>query len=414
MSMPTVVVFAMTEVGHFQRLYPLIAGLSGMDAQVHVFTDRRFRGAVEEAGGTFVDMLGRYPLSRVDEESVPFPCRFVTFAGHYAEEIAAEVEAIGPSLIVCDTFAVIGRVVARLLDLPHVNVCNGHNLEPRRTMAELKVDQPQRISPDCERAVELLRGRYGMSDASPYSYLDGISPLLNVYCEPPAFLSPGERAAFEPIAFHGSLPPPESIESPPPDACRDLFPADAELKVYASFGTVIWRYWPGEALRALTAISDAVERRAGASALLSLGGFDVGDAARRRLERPRVSVEAYVDQWRALTAADAVITHNGLNSTHEAIFCEVPMVSYPFFGDQPSLARRCWELGVAVPMVEEPRGALDEGAVHRALDELTTDRQRMIERLATARSWELETIAGRPAVWERVIALAKPRTPAAR
>ena len=375
MSMPTVVVFAMTEVGHFQRLHPMIAGLTGMGAQVHVFTDRRFRNAVEEAGGSFVDMLGRHPLSRVDEESVPFPCRFVTFAGHYAEEIAAEVEAIGPSLIVCDTFAVIGRAVARLLDLPHVNVCNGHNLEPTRTKADLMADQPQRISPRCERAVELLRGRYGMPDASPYSYLDGISPLLNIYCEPPAFLTVEERRAFEPIAFHGSLPPPEAIEPSPPD--RDLFASDAELKVYASFGTVIWRYWPGEALRALTAVADAVERRAGASALISLGGFDVSEEAKRRLERPRVCVEAYVDQWQALAAADVVVTHNGLNSTHEAIFCEVPMVSYPFFGDQPSLARRCAELGLAVPMVEEPRGPLDEDAVHSALDELSRDRWRM-------------------------------------
>ena len=40
--------------------------------------------------------------------------------------------------------------------------------------------------------------------------------------------------------------------------------------------------------------------------------------------------------------ADAFVTHSGMNSTHEALFHKMSMVSYPIFADQPGLAARGW------------------------------------------------------------------------
>jgi UDP:flavonoid glycosyltransferase YjiC (YdhE family) len=402
---PTIAIFAMTEVGHLERVRGLITGLAGMGADVRVFTDRRFRESVEEAGGRWVDMLGRHPLAEADDESYPLSCRNVTYAAHFAEAVAAEVDDLGASLVVCDTFAVIGRVVASLLGIPHVNVCAGHNLEPIRTAPQLLADQRFDVSPRCERAIALLRERYGMPDASPTSYIDGASRLLNLYCEPPAFLRPEERPPFEPIAFHGSLPPLEQIEAALAVDGPAPFGVEARLRVYASFGTVVWRHWPKEALAALTATASALGHREDTSLVVALGGTAVGDAARRRLERLGAVVEDYADQWRTLAAADVLITHNGLNTTHEAIFCEVPMVSYPFFGDQPGLAARCEELGLAVPLAPRPRAPIAERDVLAALDRVSSERDRIQANLATARAWELETIAARPAIWRRILDL---------
>ena len=64
-----------------------------------------------------VDLFERYSLDDADGESLPVPCRFVTFAARYAEPVRRELERLGPSLVVYDTFAVIGRVVARSLSL---------------------------------------------------------------------------------------------------------------------------------------------------------------------------------------------------------------------------------------------------------------------------------------------------------
>jgi MGT family glycosyltransferase len=402
---PAVAFFAMTEVGHFQRLRPLIAGMVERGFDAYVFTDRRFAVEVERAGAAFVDLFAVHSLESADDESVPFPSRFVSFAGRYGEEVAREVEGLGVSLIVYDTFAVLGPVVGRLVGVPYVNVCAGHNMNPARFRADLEVDPRVSISTRCREAVAALRSRYGMDDASPFSYVSAISPFLNVYCEPPAFLLEAERRAFEPIAFFGSLPPLAEIAARRRDGGRSWFEPGAELRAYVSFGTVIWRYWAAEALAALAAIVDAFAALPQVRAVVGLGGAPIAAGHAQALARPNVTVVDYVDQWRVLREADVFITHQGLNSTHEAIFSGVPMISYPFFSDQPGLSERCRGLGLAIPLTAEPRGPVTPEDVRAALGELAGRRALVRERLREACAWELEVIAGRASVLDRICAL---------
>ena len=202
-------VFCMPERSHVQRLVPLIAGLTRRGVEAVVFTDRAFRAPVERAGGRLADLFTRYPLDEADATSRPIPSRYVTFAAHYAEPLINEVASLRPSLVVYDTFAVIGFVVGRYLGLPYVNVCAGHNMSPSRAVALERARPLVAPSAACHRAVDALGDRWGVPDASPFAYFTCLSPFLNVYCEPPAFLRPDERAAFEPIAFFGSVPPPD-------------------------------------------------------------------------------------------------------------------------------------------------------------------------------------------------------------
>jgi UDP:flavonoid glycosyltransferase YjiC (YdhE family) len=405
MSEPSAVVFVMAENGHFQRVRALVADLVRAGIRTHVFTDRCFRPEVEAAGGRFVDLFAAHALEDADGESIPVPCRNVSFAGAYAEEIAGEVERLAPSLVVYDTFAVVGRVVARLLGLPAVNVCANHNMVPAASLASLAVDPRVALSPACLRAVENLH-RLGIEDASPFSYVSGLSPFLNLYCEPAAYLTAAEREVFAPVAFYGSLPSLEEIEARRAVGSPSPFGGvPDERRVYVSFGTIVWRYWAAEALVTLGTIAEALAAMPGVRGLIGLGGTDPGPAAVRALTRPNVSVVGYTDQWRVLRDADAFVTHQGLNSTHEAVFNLVPMVSYPFFGDQPALAEKCRGLGLAVPLVEEPRGPVTAEAVGVALGRLADDAPAMSAALAGAREWELETIAARGSVVERIAGL---------
>ena len=404
-SARSVAVFAMPEAGHFQRLRPLIADLVRCGADVHVYTDLRFEAGVKGAGARFVDLFAAYPLDDADSESVPIPCRYVTFAGIYAERIAADLEQLGPSLIVYDTFAVVGHVVGRLLGVPYVNVCAGHGVDPALIVAQLETDPRVAISSSCHRAAATLRERYGVADASPFSYVSGRSPFLNVYCEPPAYLPAEERRALEPVAFYGSLPSLETIEASEAEMGRSIFDRRARPRVYASLGTVVWRYWAADALAVLGAVAAALSRMPDARGLISLGGADPGDEAIRRLTRPNVSVAPYVDQWRVLREADVFVTHHGLNSTHEAIFNRVPMVSYPFFWDQPALAEACRRLGLAIPLTDELRRPVGEDDVRSALSELSSREDSMRASLADARDWEIEVIAKRDEVLREIIDL---------
>jgi UDP:flavonoid glycosyltransferase YjiC (YdhE family) len=165
---------------------------------------------------------------------------------------------------------------------------------------------------------------------------------------------------------------------------------------------VIWRYYAREALAALGAIADAIAARPRVRALLSLGGAEV-DA--RALGRPNVAVARYVDQRRVLREADVFVTHHGLNSTHEAIFREVPMLSYPFFWDQPDLARKCQAFGLAVALADAPRAPLRSGNAGAALDGVLGSRASFRTALATARGWELDVMANRSSVLRRIAAL---------
>jgi len=403
MTARTAAVFCMPEQGHFQRLLPLVSGLSGAGVTAHVFTDVRYHDAVERAGGRFRDLFAGRPLDAADAASRPVPCRYVSFAGHHADSLLREVAALRPGLVVHDTFAVAGAVVATQLKLPRVAVCSGHNAAPGPTVEALRRDPRVSIDDACWRAVALLRERYGLPNASPFTYADCLSPDLNVYCEPPEFLRPEERAAFEPIAFFGSL---SSAQTQAAAAGDSLFGADAarKLRVYASFGTVVWRYFEAEVLAALEAVCEAVATTDDAAALVSLGGRGTREHA-ARLARRGVHVEAYVDQWRALRDATLFVTHHGLNSTHEAIFQGAPMLSYPFFGDQPALAQRCQDFGLALPLAGATRAPLTADGVRRALARCADEREAMRRRLAEARDWELAAMRGRGAVIERIVGL---------
>src|SRR5579884_2208948 len=196
-----VAVFASPYAGHAGPLRPLVAGLADRGLTPYVFTSRGFAEAFERVGGRFVDLFGRYPLEEADDESLPVMSRHVTFAAHYAADLVREVRELRPSIVVYDTFAVVGRVVATALGLPYVNVSVGHNMAPAVFLERLRVDPRVAISFRCLRAVEDLREHWGIADASPFSYVTGISPFLNLVCEPRAWLTEAERRVFEPAAY---------------------------------------------------------------------------------------------------------------------------------------------------------------------------------------------------------------------
>lgn len=394
----------MPDASHFYRLCSIISGLAARGLTVHVFTGRRMQSAVEDAGGRFVDLFEKHSLESADAESVPLPSRLVTYAGRFADHVARRVAALSPSLVVHDTFAVVGWVVADMLRVPRINLCAGHNVVPARIIEELKTDPRVKISPRCADAVHLLRTKYGVANASPFSYVEGLSRQLNLYCEPPEFLDESERAPFEPLAFYGSLP--DGLQGRPQDVCATFGPVtEGTLKVYVCFGTIIWRYYAAQALRALGTLAEFFGRQSGVRVVLSLGGTAVDAVERASLVRENVAVETGVDQWSMLAESDCFVTHHGLNSTHEAIYHRVPMISYPFFWDQPALAAKCERFGLALPLTHTPKGPIDKTHAERAWQRFLDSRAQMSVALDTARAWEMSVLAGRPAILDRIVEL---------
>jgi UDP:flavonoid glycosyltransferase YjiC (YdhE family) len=406
MARRTIVLFCMSQRGHLQRMRPLISMLAASGWAAHVFTDRQFKGDVEASAGRFQDLFAPGSLAAADEVSMPPPFRYVTFAGRFAHDVAARVRRLRPAIVASDSFAIVGHVVARRLGVPHVNICAGHNVHPGRLPELLPSVPATSPSPACLDAARRLSDELEIALGDPFSYLCVPSRFLNVYCEPPEFLTPAARQAFEPIAFFGSVDAAGREREAGGDRAFPEGPRGA-LRVYVSLGTVSWRYWPAEVEATLGSLAEALGAIGDARALLSLGGHaDLDDRLASNLARPNVRVTQYVDQWRALKQADVFVTHHGLNSTHEAIYHRVPMLSCPILWDQSALARRCQELGVALPLMDAPRAALMPERLGAALGRLRADREELDRRLGVARGWEERVIAARAEVIRRIEALA--------
>lgn len=396
----------MPETGHFMQIRALICDLARAGFAVHVFSHGMFEADVARAGAFFVDIFADHPLEGADARSLPLPCRYVSYAGTYAQDIIAKVRGVKPALIIGEIFSVVARVAAQALGIPFLNAITGHNVDPARYIPALSVDPQLVISDRCHRAVELLRERYGLADASPFSFLTGSSPLLNISGQTPGFLSAAERKVFEPIAFYGCIPSEPPAAQAASEDIAYLKAAPAGLAVYASFGTLAVNLYPDAAYGALQALADFLERRPHARLLVSLGGAALSERA-QKLARPNLRIVEYADQWAALGAADVFLTHQGTNSTHEAIAQRVPMLSYPFFWDQPQLAKRCEALGIAVPLTRVTRAPVSAANIDAALGRLQESREAMQANLERAAGWEREVIANRGSILQQIENFAK-------
>lgn len=406
MKKPTLAIFCMPERGHFTQIRPLIGDLTRAGFGVHVFSHAMFEADVARAGACFIDIFADHPLAGADSQSLPLPCRYVTYAGTYAQEIIARVRAVKPALIIAEAFSVVARVAAQALGIPFLNAMTGHNVDPARYIPALSIDPHLAISDRCHRAVELLRERYGLADASPFSFLTGFSQLLNICCEPPDFLSAAERKVFEPIAFYGCIPSEEPRAHMASADIAHLKAAPAGQAIYACFGTLAFHLYPEAAYGALGALADCLVLRPQARLLVSLGGAGQSERS-RKLARPNLRIVEYTDQWAALGAADVFVTHQGMNSTHEAIAQRVPMLSYPFFWDQPQLAKRCEALGIALPLTRITRAPLSAENIEAGFRQLAENREAMAANLERAAGWERAVIANRASVLRQIAAFAK-------
>ncbi len=399
--MTTAAVLCMGGRGHVQPLLPLVRGLVARGIPVVALSRESFRPAFEEAGASMRDLYAGRALEETDPSSSPLPVRFVSFAGAHAESVAAELAALGTSLVVHDTFTVVAPVAARILDVPCVNVLPNHGLVPGRALADAASDPRVSLSEACRGAVARLRNTHRLRDASPFSYLAATSPFLNLQPEPTEFVSPESRAELSPLECWSALPDRDEPESPAPRTHVGREPRDA----WVAFGTGVFRYFANEAARALASIADVLGAE-GWRVRIGLGGQDVPAGLLDRLRASGAVVEHDPDQWRELASADVFVTHHGLNSSHEAIYHRVPMLSCPFFGDQPALAHACQSFGLALPITGGPAGAVEPDRLRSALRRISGDREEFAARLDAARAWEVRTLQDRPRVLDRIVNLA--------
>lgn len=58
-----------------------------------------------------------------------------------------------------------------------------------------------------------------------------------------------------------------------------------------------------------------------------------------------ITISRFVDQIAVLSQADVFLTHCGMNSVNESLYCKVPLVMYPQTSEQDGVATRVEQLG---------------------------------------------------------------------
>ena len=202
------------------------------------------------------------------------------------------------------------------------------------------------------------------------------SPLLH-------FVGPSPPAAFPPLG---------------PDLASwlDARRAAGTRVVYVAFGTM--HTFKAEGVAKLCSELTRVQQEPGQDSIAFLWslpadqqGFlppEVVAAAAAAAEdsatatEARWRIESFVPQWAVLAheAVQVYVTHNGANSTYEALLNEVPMVCVPTGKDQPANAARVKASGTGVVVPGGPAGP-----VAAALREVLADLPAFVKRIGTVR-----------------------------
>jgi len=348
--------FCIPAYGHTNPTLGVIKELTKAGHQVYYFSFEMFRERIEEAGAVFVgcdgydfEMEAKDNADRVGKDKA-FATELLVSSTLALDEMTTEkVQDIKPDIIVSDSVAFWGKLVAMKHGLPYVSSTTtfAFNRYSAKYMKESSWDIVKMLvtMPKINKQIKRLREKgypvkgildivQNDNDTNTIVYTSKyFQPCADTFSDRYRFIGPSIRPIIEPIA------------------------KTAEKTVYISMGTVNQnREFYRNCIHALGETDWQV--------IISMGTntehFD---------DLPEnIQIYETVDQMAVLSIADAFITHCGMNSASEGLFYQVPLVLFPQTPEQGAVAKRTEELGAGI-MLE----SISEENILHALTEVLTN-----------------------------------------
>jgi len=330
-----VVFFNVTGAGHVNPTLPIVRALADEGARITYFTAPARREAVESAGAAHRS-YGRddFTVAHYHPKGI-FPLQLLPATAAIVPYLLEQTRPLAPDVIVTDTMAPWGLVVARALGVPVVASSSSFAL-PASLLRGMLEQLGCAVDDENRAAIAHIRQEWGVTfdehDLGMH-YAD-----TNLVYTTRAFNPPLEDRAGR-FEFIGALIRPLESSRPPFEELAD----SSKKRIYVSMGTIVGELF--ELGRSFyEPFFDAFGGRGDVRVVLSVG--KATDPAALGAPQNFV-VRRSVPQIDVLNHVDVFVTHCGMNSANEALHHGVPMVAMPVFGDQPLVAQRLVELGVA-------------------------------------------------------------------
>ena len=365
--MSRIVFFSIPAYGHTNPTVEVVRQLVRRGHRVRYYSFEEFRAKLEGAGAEFVPCDAFLPPApsdlgrRMGHDFSSLMAMVIDVTVAMEEKVLRELGEFRPDCVVADSICVWGKLYARRLGLPLVcsTTTFAFDQETAREMrpGPLEVFYTLTGLPQIGKRLALLR-EHGYEVEKLTELIQNDSETDTIVYTSRAF-QPGGEHFGERVAFVGpSLP-----ELPPRTQRRE------RPLVYVSLGTV---------MHGNTGFYRACAEGLGDGpwdVLLSVGS-PAGAAALGALP-PNVRAEARVEQLRVLGEASVFLTHCGMNSVSESIWCGVPMVLAPQQSEEGAVARRAAELGAGLRL--ERRGP---AAIRAAVEQVLGHRERYRQAIA--------------------------------
>ena len=341
--MSRIVFFCIPAWGHTNPTVEVVRQLTDMGQQVRYYSFAPFREKLEAAGAEVIccdEALPPQPKDldkKVGRDFAALVEMVTETTLTLEEQVCRELEEFQPDVAVSDSVCFWGKLFAKKLGIPYV--CS-------TTTFAFNQHSAQMMKP---KAGELLRSLLGASRIGrkmallrQHGYpVEKVTDLLqndnetNTIVYTSREFQPMAETFSEHYAFVGPSVPEQ--EEPVPAKSRPL--------VYISLGTVIHdrRRFCQNCAEALASMD--------VDAILSVGTAE--NLAALGVLPPNIQAAERVDQLAVLRRADVFLTHCGMNSASEAIWCGVPTVLYPQQSEEGAVADRMEQLGLGLRLKNE-------------------------------------------------------------
>lgn len=351
-----IVFFCIPAHGHTNPTLGVVRELTARGHQVRYYSYKPFREKIEAAGAEFV------PCEEYDAEQRLTPQDAAKIGKNLAfstqilvdttlaldERVCRDMESLHPDCIVADSMAVWGKAAALKLGIPFVSSTTtfAFNKYSAKIMKQGLGELAGMLfsMPKIQKNIRRLQEK-GYPVKNILDILQNDDRTDTVVYTSPQF-QPCADTFSDKYAFVGpSVRPAESV-----------FNKERDKLVYISMGTVnnnLLRFYK-ECIRALGDTAYQV--------VLSVGE-QVDTGALGALPE-NVAVYPYVDQMAVLSQADVFLSHCGMNSVNESLYCGVPLVMYPQTSEQGGVAARVAQLGAGLLLEKAEAEKIRETAVH--------------------------------------------------